>query len=146
MLFQKIGQNKAFSVTRNQPKNGLKASWTRDFLQFFLPYLMIFHSSAAPSACSTLINHQIWGEKWRKLCSTYLQPISPRYYCGYQRPGFRVLVQLQNPQKKVPCITKSNQINQYQHVISDSTSLKLWIYFLFFVKLFLQIYLDFSLF
>ena len=64
-----------FSGTRNQPKNGLKTSWTRIFIifcQFFFPYLMTFQSSSAPLACSILKNRQKWHfffvkkRRWRK--------------------------------------------------------------------------------
>ena len=49
-----------FSGTQNQPKNGLKA-----FLHF-LPYLIVFLSSASPSA--TLQYHQIGSAKnWPKI-------------------------------------------------------------------------------
>ena len=51
-----------FSGIRNQLKNGSNGKLNKAFLTFFakfLPYLMIFQSSIAPSVRFTLKNHQI---------------------------------------------------------------------------------------
>ena len=40
-------------------------TWTILFFIFWQIFCQMFQSSAAPSVCSIMINHQIW-QKWRK--------------------------------------------------------------------------------
>ena len=58
--------------------------WKRFFFFFFakfLPFLLIFQSSALPLACSTLKNHQKLGKKWRKaFFNLPFNPISPWHF------------------------------------------------------------------
>ena len=86
-------------VTRNQPKNGFKARWTRLFFIFYQIFGIFDDFSKFQSIyqCNwfwkIIKSAKILAKNEEKPCSTCIIPISP-WHCMYPNPGFRVPVLL----------------------------------------------------
>ena len=101
-------------------QNHLENKLNKDFLHFFvkfLPYLMIFQSSAAPSAHSTLKNHQIWQTMMKNLVqlavntSTYFSTILRLSDTrdGFWVPILALLKKTRRPTQQPTCFYKNLQ-------------------------------------
>ena len=85
-----------FSGTRNQPKNGWKASWKEFFVSFchiFLSCLTIFPKSYRAFGVLDFEKSSNMAKIWQKMMKILLQltfnTIFP-WYCGYPKLEFRV--------------------------------------------------------
>ena len=68
LLTERVPQTPIFGYPESDEKRGISS-----FFAIFLPYLMIFQSSAAPLARTTMKNHQKWQNIWPKMRKSLVQ-------------------------------------------------------------------------